>query len=112
MIQHNDKIKELLAEVLVKHLDPLVAAIRANYCWVQAEHNGLGSFDQRSALCAHSEYLTYKAWAVINGRPFEEAYKGSKHMLVWPNVELHETTQEEGEELCVLVLETDAAKIT
>lgn len=86
----------------------MLAAVRANYAWSYAERLGLGSFDQRSTLCAHAEYLTAKAWALANGSAFGETYKGTKKMIVWPTVEIEESTQADGEALCALVFEHEA----
>jgi hypothetical protein len=88
----------------------LFAAVRANYAWTYAEHHNLGTFDQRSALCAHAEWLTRKAMCVANGKVFDAPYHGSKSIIVWPTVEIHETTHEIGDSLVRSALEHEAAR--
>ena len=83
---------------LIAAAPDLLAACRATYAWSYAEHHGLGSFDQRSTLCAHSESLVAKALAYARGEPSPE-YKGSKRLIIWPNVELETSSIEEADAL-------------
>ena len=94
--------------ILASAAPDMLAAVRANYAWTYAERLGLGSFDQRSALCAHAEYLTAKAFALATGRTVDDEYKGYKKMTVWPDVGLEESTHADGEALCALVFEHEA----
>jgi len=86
----------------------MFAALRANYAWTYAEHNLLGSFDLRCALCAHAESLTARALAKIEGRQ-ADTYKGTKKLIVWPQVNLEESNEAEGDALVNAVFEHIAA---
>lgn len=82
----------------------MVEALEAHRAWSYAEDHGLGSFDQRSALCAHAQSLTLRALAQVHGDT-EPAYKGAVGMVVWPHVARTETEEAEGRALATLCLE-------
>ena len=86
----------------------LYEAAQAHRAWSYAEKHGLGSFDQRMALCSHAESLTLRAMAQADGEP-EPAYKGTVGMTIWPHVELTETEESEGRALVALCLEHERA---
>jgi hypothetical protein len=82
----------------------MLDAIQAQVAWSYAEHKGLGSFEQRCSLCAYVEFLSEKAFALAIGQHFNQSYKGAKSMIVWPVVELQESTEADGKALVDVVL--------
>lgn len=88
----------------------LYEAAQAHRAWSYAEKHGLGSWEQRGALCSHAESLTLRAMAQADGEP-APAYKGTVGMTVWPHVELTETEEAEGRALVALCLEHERAAL-
>jgi hypothetical protein len=97
------------AAVIAAAAPVLLAAVRASYAWGYCEHNGLGSFDARGVLCAHSEYLCGKAMALVEGRSFDARYRGRKTLTVWPYVALEESDEATAEALVADALEHERA---
>lgn len=56
-------------------IERLRAAARSNRAWHYAESEGLGTFAQRTDLCAYSEFLTQQALAVIEPAFSQDNYK-------------------------------------
>ena len=106
----------LLAEVeanarLIAAAPALYEAAQAHRAWSYAEKHGLGSFDQRMALCSHAESLTLRAMAQADGES-EPAYKGTVGMTIWPHVELTETDEASGRELVAQCLDHERAALS
>jgi selenocysteine lyase/cysteine desulfurase len=90
---------------LIAAAPDMARAVRASHAWAYCEHHGLGDWSARSTLCAHAEYLNAKALAKMEGRDFDQEYKGSRRMIVWPHVSLEESDEAEAEGLVTAALE-------
>lgn len=97
---------------LIAAAPDLAECVRAQHAWSYCEHFGLGTFQQRSVLCAHVDYLNAKSVAKLEGRTVEEKYKGARRMLIWPTVEIEESTADEANALIEQALQHERAAIT